>query len=204
MSDANQTRIEELEKTVAALCDRVEHLEKLLMIRDEKPATRLASNLPSRLDAPLYTPPCARFRAPIQKPAPIERPAPAKALAPTERAAPPQRPVAGKTEAPAQTTAAPTKKAAPTQPNPTPSQPTSILFDANIPTAKPHQPKPEHLKYIQRLHRDGHSKDVIAHHAFVTYPDLHKGQGKGTVEARTAFVLSTVEIYTSRWAERYI
>lgn len=204
MSDANQTRIEELKKTVAALCDRVEHLENLLMIRNEKSATRRAPNRPCRPDAPLYKPPCARSQAPTQKPAPIERPAPTKTLAPTERPAPPQRPVPAKAPAPAKATAAPTKKAAPTQPNPAPSQPNSILFDANIPKAKPNQPKPEHLRYIQMLHRDGHSKDAIAHQALATYPDLCKGQGKGTEEARQAFVLSTVEIYTSRWAERYI
>lgn len=74
----------------------------------------------------------------------------------------------------------------------------------DIPKSKPNQPEPQHLRFIQTLHRDGLSKDAIADRALATYPDLCKGQGKSMEEARKAFVLSVVEIYTSRWAERYI
>ena len=194
---------------------------------------RKQSTLPLCPDAPSHESLSAGSQTPIEKPAtaknpaPTQKPAPTEKLAPTKKPAPTEKPAPTKTPSPTKATAVPTNNLAPTQSSCTPPKSHSILFDASkfpstslfplapkkaptnklppdIPKAKPNQPEIEHLKFIQTLHRDGHSKDDITDCALATYPDLCKGQGPGTEEARKAIVLSNVEIYTSRWAESYI
>ncbi|MCJ1261825.1 hypothetical protein MMC22_001693 [Lobaria immixta] len=222
MSDANETRIGELQDIISALCARVVQLEELMMNQNQRSAARRASKRPLRPDAPSYQPPSAPSRAPTEKPATTEKPALTETLAPTEKPAttekpaltetpaPPEKPAnieksaPTKEPAPTKASAAPTTKPAPTQPVRVCPHPHSILYNANIPQSKPNQPENEHLKFIQTLHRDGHSKDDITERALATYPDLCKGQGAGTEEARKVIVLSNVEIYTSKWADSYI
>lgn len=165
--------------------------------------------------------------ATAEKPATTEKSGPAEQSAPIKKAAPPKKPAFTKQPFPHKATAAFTQNLAPPQPTRAPPKPqSSILFDASkfstplppllqkqaptnelpsdIPTPKPNQPEIEHFKFIQTLQRDGNSKEDITNRALETYPDLCKGQGSGTEEARKEIVLSKVEIYTSRWAESYI
>ncbi|MCJ1264546.1 hypothetical protein MMC22_004418 [Lobaria immixta] len=215
MSEVNEARIDELQKTVTALCARVVQLEGLMMAQNQPSTAQWGSNLPVRpapSHEPLYTPPQSATEKPAasekpaaEKPATTLKSGPAEQSAPTKKAAPPKKPAFTKQPFPHKATAAFTQNLAPPQSTRAPPKPqSSILFDANIPTPKPNQPEIEHFKFIQTLHRDGHSKEDITNRALETFPDLCKGQGSGTEEARKKIVLSKVEIYTSRWAESYI
>lgn len=216
MSDVNDARIDELQKTVTALCARVVQLEGLMMTQNQQSTAQWGSNLqfrPVTSHEPISAPPQSTTEKPAtsEKPATAEKPAmteksgPAEQSAPIKKAAPPKKPAFTKQPFPHKATAAFTQNLAPPQSTRAPPKPqSSILFDANIPVPKPNQPEIEHFKFIQTLHRDGHSKDEITNRALETYPDLCKGQGSGTEEARKEIVLSKVEIYTSRWAESYI
>lgn len=68
----------------------------------------------------------------------------------------------------------------------------------------PNDAEPTHLIFIQKLHAIGINKEEICKRTMDTFPDLCKGRGKGTEEARYVAVWNTVELNTSRWAEKYI
>lgn len=58
-----------------------------------------------------------------------------------------------------------------------------------------------HLKFIQRLHADGVTKEEIHRRTLDEFPGLCGG---GTEEARRGRVWTAVDMNTSRWADKYI
>lgn len=82
--------------------------------------------------------------------------------------------------------------------------PTNADKSTDAVKVKPNSAERKHLIFIQRLYADGKSKEEILNLALEEFPDLCKGHGRGTEEARRAAVSNTVELNTSRWADKYI
>ncbi|MCJ1429087.1 hypothetical protein MMC29_007000 [Sticta canariensis] len=220
MSEFSDARIATLEATVSALGLRVQQLENTVAIQSEKLVAKTArgfAQLAMAPDGPSYKPSSAPSNKKlVTKKTPtssnnqsilldaysLEDWADEVEQAETAREAANlairpgvscHKPISG-----------PSKKGPALNGTPVDPNNRSILYDAYSIKDLPNDAERTHLIFIQKLHVTGINKEEICKRTMDKFPDLCKGRGKGTEEARYVAVWNTVELNTSRWAKKYI
>lgn len=70
--------------------------------------------------------------------------------------------------------------------------------------ALPNGAERTHIIFIQKLHADGKSKEEILNRTLDEFPDLYKVQGEDAEDSRKEAVRNTIQLHTSRWADKVV